>query len=88
MSDIDAAVWNFLPARPDSRRTTVAPVIAVNIGSPVRDVQEALLRMERTANVVADRHGRWYRGLPLNTATRARERNEDMFEDAVEGRLL
>lgn len=66
---VDEAVWEFLPARKDRRRTTVPSVIAANLGLPVPVVVAALLRMEGRRQVVADPRGSWHRGLPITPAT-------------------
>ncbi|MFB9621409.1 hypothetical protein [Brooklawnia cerclae] len=58
-------IWDWLPARRDRRRTTVAPVIAAELGLPVSLVAATLLDMERGGHVVHDRRGSWHRGVPL-----------------------
>lgn len=62
-------IWEWLPARTDSRRVTLPYTIATALDVDVRAVQMALDVMERTGNVVRNRvTGRqsgWHRGAPL-----------------------
>lgn len=62
---IDQLIWNWLPARPDRRRTTQPSIIAANLGLPTSDVTAALARMERQGHAICGRRGSWHRGLPL-----------------------
>ncbi|MFB9618861.1 hypothetical protein [Brooklawnia cerclae] len=59
------AIWDWLPARRDRRRTTVPPVIAAELGIPVATVAATLLDMERGGHAVHDHRGSWHRGIPL-----------------------
>jgi hypothetical protein len=62
---IEQAIWDWLPARADRRRTTVPPVIAANLGLEPRAVAEALHRMEAGGHAFQSRRGSWHRGIPL-----------------------
>ena len=67
--DVAAHIWEWLPARTDSRRVTLPHTIAAALGLPVAEVSAAVAAMERAGHVVRDRAiGRqsgWHRGTPL-----------------------
>lgn len=66
-ADLAARVWQWLPARTDSRRVTLPSTIAAGLEAPVRDVSAALMAMEARGHVVRDRSvgvSGWHRGTP------------------------
>lgn len=65
MSDLEQRIWGWLPARADRRRSTVAPVIAANLGEPLPAVTAALWRMHRGGHAFMSKRGSWHRGTPL-----------------------
>lgn len=68
VSDLARRIWEWLPARTDSRRVTLPHTIATALGANVRDVTTTLARMEDAGHVVRNRAtGRqsgWHRGTP------------------------
>lgn len=74
--DTARRIWEWLPARTDSRRVTLPHTIAAVLGMPVADVSAAVAAMERAGHVVRDRAvGRqsgWHRGTPLPDETPAK----------------
>lgn len=62
-------IWQWLPARTDSRRVTLPSTIAIALDATAREVAETIADMERRGHVVRDRAtGRqsgWHRGAPL-----------------------
>ncbi len=77
----DREVWEWLPARTDTRRVTLPSTIAAVLSLPVASVSEALARMECTGNVVRNsaigRQTGWHRGKPLPTVADPVEVVED-----------
>jgi DNA-binding MarR family transcriptional regulator len=73
--DIAQRIWEWLPARTDSRRVTLPSTIATALDLDQREVSVALAEMERGGHVVRDRAtGRqsgWHRGTPLPGTTPA-----------------
>ena len=69
--DLAARIWEWLPARSDSRRVTLPHTAAAVLGLPLAEVTAAIAAMERAGHVVRDRAaGRqsgWHRGTPLPT---------------------
>lgn len=68
-ADPAARIWEWLPARSDSRRVTLPHTIAAALALPVAEVSAAMAAMERAGHVVRDRAiGRqsgWHRGTPI-----------------------
>lgn len=69
-TDLEVRVWEWLPARADRRRSTVAAAIAAGVGAPLVEVAGVLRRLEALGCVVRDRatgvrSSSWHRGVPL-----------------------
>lgn len=69
MSDTARRIWEWLPARADSRRVTLPSTIAAALGLSMQEVTATLSELERAGHVTRDRAtGRqsgWHRGTPL-----------------------
>lgn len=60
-------IWEWLPARTDSRRVTLPGVIAAHFAVTTRVVAETLAEMEAGGYAIRDRaigSGGWHRGKP------------------------
>lgn len=62
MSDTEIRIREWLPARRDRGRVTTPDVAAANLGLDPRVVADAMNRMRRGGNIVADASG-WHRGV-------------------------
>lgn len=75
----DRRIWDYLPGRADRRRSTVAPVIAANLGLPLHAVADSLARMSADGHVFQHRRGSWHRGLPLDPPTTIPDDQEQLW---------
>lgn len=69
-TDLEVRVWEWLPARADRRRSTVAAAVAAGVGAPLVEVAGVLRRLEMLGCVVRDRptgarSSSWHRGVPI-----------------------
>jgi hypothetical protein len=69
--DLARAIWEWLPARTDSRRVTLPGTIAAALSATHEDVQATLSAMAAAGHVVRDSatgtSSGWHRGTPIPT---------------------